>query len=169
MAIHELLGFNLLLISLVTAETERVEICHWLVTTCTYACQMDDANPLNCKMMWSTISKVICGLSVFIGGFIAFFGHRYFQSQQFFFGAYAAGLVSFVVMSLLVNKGDISYVEVLGLSFAIAIIGMLTNSVYLYSFHILQFLSANQYKRDIRNWKKVGINMKSNRLLDSEM
>ena len=60
---------------------------------------MDDANPLNCKMMWSTISKVICGLSVFIGGFIAFFGHRYFQSQQFFFGAYAAGLVSFVVMS----------------------------------------------------------------------
>lgn len=93
------------------------------VTTCTYACQMDDANPLNCKMMWSTISKVICGLSVFIGGFIAFFGHRYFQSQQFFFGAYAAGLVSFVVMSLLVNKGDISYVEVLGLSFAIAIIG----------------------------------------------
>ena len=131
---------------------------------------MDDANPLNCKMMWSTISKVICGLSVFIGGFIAFFGHRYFQSQQFFFGAYAAGLVSFVVMSLLVNKGDISYVEVLGLSFAIAIIGMLTNSTYICSsFQILQFLSANQYKRDIRNWKKVGINMKSNRLLDSEI
>ena len=113
---------------------------------------MDDANPLNCKMMWSTISKVICGLSVFIGGFIAFFGHRYFQSQQFFFGAYAAGLVSFVVMSLLVNKGDISYVEVLGLSFAIAIIGMLTNSTNICSsFQILQFLSANQYRRDIRN------------------
>ena len=94
-------------------------------TTSTYACQMDSpGSPLNCKTMWSTISKVICGLSVFIGGFVAFFGHRYFQSQQFFFGAYAAGLCSFVVICLMANKVDISYVEQLGLSVAISIIGM---------------------------------------------
>ena len=100
-------------------------------TTSTYACQMDSpGSPLNCKTMWSTISKVICGLSVFIGGFVAFFGHRYFQSQQFFFGAYAAGLCSFVVICLMANKVDISHVEQLGLSFAISIIGTCTYLLY---------------------------------------
>ena len=105
--------------------SSNLEFSSIYVTTSTYACQMDNVKPLNCNMIWSTISKVICGLSVFIGGFIAFFGHRYFQSQQFFFGAYAAGLISFVVISLLLNKEVISYVEQLGLSLAIAIIGMI--------------------------------------------
>ena len=93
---------------------------------------MDNVKPLNCNMIWSTISKVICGLSVFVGGFIAFFGHRYFQSQQFFFGAYATGLITFIVISLLLSTEVISYVEHLGLSLAIAIIG----ESFLIAFHI---------------------------------
>ena len=49
------------------------------VTTSTYACQLEGNDPLNCNIMWYTITKIICGISVFVGAFIAFFGHRSFQ------------------------------------------------------------------------------------------
>ena len=49
------------------------------VTTSTYACQLEGSDPLNCNIMWYTITKIICGISVFVGAFIAFFGHRSFQ------------------------------------------------------------------------------------------
>ena len=69
------------------------------VSTSTYACKLErtDDDPLNCVIMWYTITKVICGASLFVGklrppnafyrliliscflgAYVAFFGHRSF-------------------------------------------------------------------------------------------
>lgn len=93
------------------------------VSTATYSCQFENTHPLNCKFMWTTISKVIFGFSIFIGAFVAFFGHRCFQLQQFFVGAYAFGLFGFIVFSVLLDS--ISYTERMGISIGVGLVGKL--------------------------------------------
>ena len=93
------------------------------VTSSTFACQLDGNQALNCKVMWYTITKVICGISVFVGIFLAFFGHRYYLFSQFFFGAYGTGVCAFIVIAVLHHGILVGYTEQVGLCIAIGIIG----------------------------------------------
>ena len=58
-------------------------------TSGTYACRIGKSNEnMNCQVMWYTITKAICGISVFAGAFLAIFGHRYYLMSQLLFGVY---------------------------------------------------------------------------------
>ncbi len=93
------------------------------ITSATYSCNLDPALPYNCEIMSFTIIKVISGLSVFVGVFLAFFGHRQYLLGQFVFGTYAAGIVAFTAIAV-VNDGIlVSYNEHMGLTLAIGLIG----------------------------------------------
>ena len=94
------------------------------VTSGTYGCRLgEDAYTLNCKVMWYTITKIICGFSVFAGIILAFLGHRYYMYSQFIFGTYASGLLAFIFIVVVHNGILVSYTEQVGLSVAIGIIG----------------------------------------------
>ena len=83
----------------------------------------EDAFTLNCKVMWYTITKIICGFSVFAGIILAFLGHRYYMFSQFLFGTYASGLLAFIFIVVVHNGILVSYTEQVGLSVAIGVIG----------------------------------------------
>lgn len=58
-------------------------------TSGTYACRLGESiENMNCQVMWYTITKAICGISVFAGAFLAIFGHRYYLMSQLLFGVY---------------------------------------------------------------------------------
>ena len=58
-------------------------------TSGTYACRLGKSiENMNCQVMWYTITKAICGISVFAGAFLAIFGHRYYLMSQLLFGVY---------------------------------------------------------------------------------
>ena len=93
------------------------------VTSSTYSCQTNSDLPLNCNIMWYTIIKVVSGISVFIGAFLAFFGHRQYLVSQFFFGTYAVAVIAFVTTAV-VNGGIlVDYNEHMGLTIAVGIVG----------------------------------------------
>lgn len=74
------------------------------VTTGTYACHLLEQGPddtCSCQSLWYTITKVICGVSVFIGAFLALFGHRCFLVSQPFVGLYLGSVVGFILVSLI--------------------------------------------------------------------
>jgi hypothetical protein len=100
-----------------------LELSSVYVTSSTYACQLNSNEPLNCQVMWYTITKVVCGISVFVGVFLAFFGHRQYLLSQFFFGAYGTAVCAFMVVAVINDGILVSYTETIGLSIAIGIIG----------------------------------------------
>ena len=89
----------------------------------TYGCHLSEAETLNCKVMWYTITKVICGISVFAGAFLAIFGHRYYLLSQLLFGSYGIGTIAFIAIVVVHHGILVNYTEQVGLSIAIGIIG----------------------------------------------
>lgn len=49
-------------------------------------------------LLGSTYGKVLCALSLFIGLFIAFAGHRYFQIEMLFVGFATFSTVSYIIL-----------------------------------------------------------------------
>ena len=81
--------------------------------------------------MWYTITKVICGLSVFVGAFLAFFGHRWFQLTQFILGSYGVGLCTYIVIAVL-NQGQLTnYSQQAGLALAIGNVQFLVKLTFI--------------------------------------
>ena len=81
--------------------------------------------------MWYTITKVICGLSVFVGAFLAFFGHRWFQLTQFILGSYGVGLCTYIVIAVL-NQGQLTnYSQQAGLALAIGNVQFFVNLIFI--------------------------------------
>ena len=102
-------------------------------TTSTYGCQFDKNKVLSCQTIWATITKILCGCSIFAGIFIAFFGHRYYQAYQFIAGAYATGICAFIAITLAMQS---SYTEKVGLAMAVGVIGAFLWVIIWYLFGI---------------------------------
>ncbi|GLV37223.1 hypothetical protein CBL_01947 [Carabus blaptoides fortunei] len=64
-----------------------------------YAC-----DPLNlaesCDGPTTIVSKVLCGVLVFLGIFTCYFGHRFFKTEMFLVGFLVGGLVTFLILSM---------------------------------------------------------------------
>jgi hypothetical protein len=89
------------------------------VSSVTYACNLDTTQPHNCLVMNYTSTKarnwflllvvnthtkslqIICAFSVFVGLYVAFFGHRQFKSSQFFFGFVGGCLMGYIALARL--------------------------------------------------------------------
>ena len=129
-------------------NTRDVVYSSLYVTTATYACQLDPSQPMSCKRMWATLTKVLCGVSIFFGGFLAFFGHRHFKTQQFTIGTYSLGIVVFILAAYYDDGAIVSYNQQLGMSVAIGVVGMiLSNLVLICRLKIIFFHNSYRSQR----------------------
>jgi len=71
------------------------------VPSVSYGCDLSIEN--DCLSPNTTYSKILCALSLFIGIFITFWGHRYFQIEMLLVGFVTFSTVSYV---LLINHFD---------------------------------------------------------------
>jgi len=77
----------------------------------TYGCHVDHVTGV-CPDTSHTVTKVASAICIFMGLVMAFAGHRFFLTSQFFFGFYAGGFVGFILLS----SAHLSFVEIFCLS-----------------------------------------------------
>jgi hypothetical protein len=65
----------------------------------TYGCRLDPDTGV-CFDDGHVITKIVCGLAVFVGLVMAFAGHRFFITSQFLFGFYAGSFAGFIFINL---------------------------------------------------------------------
>lgn len=46
------------------------------------------------------VSKVLCGVLVFLGMFICYFGHKCFKIEMFLVGFLVGGLITFLILGI---------------------------------------------------------------------
>lgn len=77
----------------------------------TYGCHVDHVTGV-CPDTSHTVTKVASAIFIFMGLIMAFAGHRFFLTSQFFFGFYAGGFVGYIMLSSV----QLSFVEIFSLS-----------------------------------------------------
>ena len=64
-----------------------------------YGCDLDPDTGV-CPDTSHVVTKIFCGLAVFVGLIMAFAGHRFFITSQFLFGFYAGSLIGFILLNV---------------------------------------------------------------------
>ena len=77
----------------------------------TYGCHVDHISGV-CPDTSHTVTKVASAICIFMGLVMAFAGHRFFLTSQFFFGFYAGGFVGYILLS----SAHLHFVEIFSLS-----------------------------------------------------
>ncbi|XP_046656254.1 transmembrane 7 superfamily member 3-like [Daphnia pulicaria] len=98
-------------------EASRYAPASAYIPSVTYGCDLSVEG--DCQTLSSTYVKVLCAFSLFLGLFIAFAGHRYFQLEMILAGFIAFSAVSYII---LVNHFD---PNVAGLAAGTSVMGLL--------------------------------------------
>ncbi|XP_015518773.2 transmembrane 7 superfamily member 3 isoform X1 [Neodiprion lecontei] len=106
----------------------------------TYAC-----SPLywtdTCQVLTSSFSKVLCALTLFLGFFATFFGHKWFKTEMFLLGFLSGGIVSYIIVAIFGNyrlAGNIGIPVFVGCLLGFAWLGVW----WLYAIPILPIMLA---------------------------
>ncbi|KAL0829879.1 hypothetical protein ABMA28_003359 [Loxostege sticticalis] len=71
------------------------------VPTHSYGCQLTEGDM--CEVIDNNLSRLVCASLLFVGLFVCYFGHRFFKTEMFLIGMLSGVVITFIVISLLVE------------------------------------------------------------------